>query len=84
MAKRHWAGILVWHRTHLTTGLLQGSNSLIHAAKARARARGYRNKEYMITIIYLIAAKLPRPSLRATTRSSGEPNEPGATKPCPE
>jgi transposase len=63
-AKRHWAGILAWHRTRLTTGLLEGTNSLIQAAKARAR--GYRNKEYMITIIYLIAAKLPRPSLRVT------------------
>jgi transposase len=64
MAKRHWNGILAWHQTHLTTGLLEGTNSLIQAAKARAR--GYRNKEYMITIIYLIAAKLPRPSLRVT------------------
>jgi transposase len=64
MLKRHWAGILAWHRTHLTTGLLEGTNSLIQAAKARAR--GYRNKKYMITIIYLIAAKLPRPSLWVT------------------
>jgi transposase len=61
MLRRHWDGILAWHRTHLTTGLLEGTNSLIQAAKARAR--GYRNKEYMITIIYLIAGKLPLPSL---------------------
>jgi transposase len=64
MIKRHWDGILAWHRSHLTTGLLEGTNSLIQAAKARAR--GYRNKQYMITIIYLIAAKLPRPSLSVT------------------
>lgn len=64
MVKRHWNGILAWHRSHLTTGLLEGTNSLIQAAKARAR--GYRNKKYMITIIYLIAAKLPRPSLSVT------------------
>jgi transposase len=64
MLKRHWNGILAWHRSHLTTGLLEGTNSLIQAAKARAR--GYRNKHYMITIIYLIAGKLPRPSLSAT------------------
>lgn len=61
MVRRHWDGILAWHRTHLTTGLLEGTNSLIQAAKARAR--GYRNKDYMITIIYLIAGKLPLPSL---------------------
>jgi transposase len=64
MLKRHRPGILAWHHTHLTTGLLEGTNSLIQAAKARAR--GYRNKKYMITIIYLIAAKLPRPSLWVT------------------
>jgi transposase len=59
--KRHWAGILAWHQSHITTGLLEGTNSLIQAAKARAR--GYRNKRYMITVIYLIAGKLPLPSL---------------------
>jgi transposase len=64
MLRRHWDGILAWHRTHLTTGLLEGTNSLIQAAKARAR--GYRTKHYMITIIYLIAGKLPRPSLSVT------------------
>ena len=37
MVKRHWIGILAWHRSHLTTGLLEGTNSLIQAAKARAR-----------------------------------------------
>jgi transposase len=64
MLKRHWDGILAWHRSHLTTGLLEGTNSLIQAAKARAR--GYRNKQYMITMIYLIAGRLPRPSLSVT------------------
>jgi transposase len=64
MLKRHWHGILAWHRSHLTTALLEGTNSLIQAAKARAR--GYRTKHYMITIIYLIAGKLPRPSLSVT------------------
>jgi len=64
MLKRHWDGILAWHRSHLTTALLEGTNSLVQAAKARAR--GYRNKQYMITIIYLLAAKLPRPSLSVT------------------
>ncbi len=64
LVRTHWTGILAWHRSHVTNGLLEGTNSLVQAAKARAR--GYRNKNYMITIIYLIGAKLPVPSLRVT------------------
>jgi transposase len=64
LVRTHWTGILAWHRSHVTNGLLEGTNSLVQAAKARAR--GYRNKDYMITIIYLIGAKLPVPSLRVT------------------
>jgi transposase len=61
LVERHWEGILAWHTSHLANGLLEGINSLIQAAKARAR--GYRNKNKMITIIYLTAAKLPLPTL---------------------
>ena len=43
-----------------SNGLLEGTNSLIQAAKARAR--GYRSKPKMIAITYLIAGKLPTPS----------------------
>jgi transposase len=64
LVRTHWTGILAWHRSHVTNGLLEGTNSLVQAAKARAR--GYRNKDYMITIVYLIGAKLPMPSLRVT------------------
>ena len=46
-------------------GLLEGINSLVQAAKARAR--GYRSKTKMITIIYLIAAKLHLPTLSNPT-----------------
>jgi transposase len=59
--ERHWDGIIAWHASHLTNGLLEGINSLVQAAKARAR--GYRNKEKMITIVYLTAAKLQLPTL---------------------
>ena len=41
----------------ISNGLLEGTNSLIQAAKARAR--GYRSKTKMITIIYLIAGNSP-------------------------
>ena len=59
--ERNWAGIVAWHTSRLNNGLLEGINSLVQAAKARAR--GYRNKNNMITIIYLTAAKLPLPTL---------------------
>jgi transposase len=65
LVERHWDGILAWHANHLTNGLLEGINSLVQAAKARAR--GYRNKDKMITIVYLIAAKLPLPTVTNPT-----------------
>lgn len=61
LVEKHWEGILAWHANHLSNGLLEGINSLIQAAKARAR--GYRNKTKMIVIVYLIAAKLQLPTL---------------------
>jgi transposase len=64
MVRRHWDGIIAWHRSRISNGLLEGTNSLIQAAKARAR--GYRSKTKMMTIIYLIAGKLPQPTLTAT------------------
>ena len=57
--------VIAWHANHLTNGLFEGINSLVQAAKARAR--GYRNKNKMITIVYLIAAKLPLPTVTNPT-----------------
>lgn len=54
--KRHWDGVLNWFASRMTTGMLEGFNSLIQAAKARAR--GYRTNRNLITMAYLIAAKL--------------------------
>jgi transposase len=54
--KRHWAGVLRWFESRITNGVLEGINSLIQAAKAKAR--GYRSIRNMITIVYLIAGKL--------------------------
>ncbi|MGH3809849.1 MAG: ISL3 family transposase [Pseudonocardiaceae bacterium] len=61
LVEKHWDGIIAWHQNHQTNGLLEGINSIIQAAKARAR--GYRNKNKMITIVYLTAAKLQLPTL---------------------
>jgi transposase len=54
--KRHWDGVLNWFKSGINNGILEGFNSLIQAAKARAR--GYRTNEYLITMIYLITGKL--------------------------
>lgn len=54
--KSHWTGVLNWFHSHITTGILEGFNSLLQAAKARAR--GYRSDENLIAMAYLIAGKL--------------------------
>jgi transposase len=54
--KRHWDGILRWFTSKVNNGILEGINSLIQAAKARAR--GYRTIKNLITMIYLIGGKL--------------------------
>jgi len=52
---RHREGIIRWHTTRLTNGILEGFNSLIQAAKAKAR--GYSTKKNLINIAYLILGK---------------------------
>lgn len=54
--KRHWDGVLRWFESRMTNGLLEGLNSLIQAAKARAR--GFRSTRNFITMVYIIAGKL--------------------------
>ncbi len=54
--RTHEAGILNYFRRRQTSGVVEGLNSKVQAA--RARARGYRNPETYKTIIYLIAGQL--------------------------
>jgi transposase len=54
--KRHWDGILRWSVSQVSNAILEGTNSLIQAA--RARARGYRTTRNLITITYLIGGRL--------------------------
>jgi transposase len=54
--KEHWNGILSHFESALTSGFLEGINSLIQSAKTRAR--GYRNLDNLIAIAYIIAGKL--------------------------
>ena len=53
---RHRDGILAWFDSRIANGLIEGINSLIQAAKAKAR--GYRTTRNLKAITYLIAGKL--------------------------
>ena len=52
----HWMGILNYIYAPISNGVLEGINSKIQLAKRRAR--GYRNIENFINMIYFIAGKL--------------------------
>jgi transposase len=56
MVKKHWNGIVRWWKSRISNGILEGLNSLIQAAKAKAR--GYRTSRNFITMIYLVTGKL--------------------------
>ena len=53
---RHRDGILAWFDSRIANGLIEGINSLVQAAKAKAR--GYRSLRNLKAITYLIAGKL--------------------------
>jgi len=54
--KRHWDGIIKWFDSKINNGILEGLNSVIQAAKSKAR--GYKTfKNYKI-IVYLLTGKL--------------------------
>ena len=62
MLEAHWSGVIRWHQTRVSNGLLEGLNSLIQAAKRRAR--GYRSARNYKAMIYLVAGKLqPGPAV---------------------
>lgn len=55
--KQHWAGILTaFEASHLHTGYVEAVNSLLQAAKAKAR--GYGTTGHFIAMAFLIAGKL--------------------------
>jgi transposase len=53
---RHRDGILRWFTSKIANGLIEGINSLVQAAKAKAR--GYLSTRNLKAITYLIAGKL--------------------------
>lgn len=53
--RKHWKGVVAWKESQINNGLLEGLNSVVQAAKRKAR--GYK-PQHFITITYLITAKL--------------------------
>ena len=54
--KVHWSGVINYIQAKISNGILEGINSKIQLAKRRAR--GYRNTENLINMVYFIAGKL--------------------------
>ena len=54
--EKHRDGILAWFDSGISNGLIEGINSLVQAAKTKAR--GYRNRATLKAMTYLIAGKL--------------------------
>jgi transposase len=54
--QEHAAGVLRWFKGYLTNGFAEGLNSILQAAKGKAR--GYSTTRNLITIAYLLAGKL--------------------------
>ena len=53
--QKHIDGILSWMRTKINNGILEGLNSIVQAAKRKARGYG---KKHFITIAFLLTGKL--------------------------
>jgi len=54
--KSHWAGVIRWYESKISNGIMEDLNSLIQAAKAKARR--YSTFANFETIIYLLTGKL--------------------------
>jgi transposase len=54
--KAHWSGIINYVKAKINSGVMEGINNKIQLAKRRAR--GYRNIENFINMIYFIAGKI--------------------------
>jgi hypothetical protein len=50
------AGVLRWYDSKINNGILEGLNSLVQAAKAKAR--GYRTFKNLKAMIYMLTGKL--------------------------
>ena len=53
--KNHWKGVIQWKESQINNGILEGLNSVLQAAKRKAR--GYKKPHFKI-IAYLLTGKL--------------------------
>jgi len=53
--KRHWDGVLAWKTSQINNGILEGLNSIIQAAKRKAR--GYKIEHFKV-MAYLLTGNL--------------------------
>lgn len=61
--KNHWQGILRWQESQINNGILEGLNSIIQAAKRKAR--GYKFEHFKV-MTYLLTGKLNLKALNPT------------------
>jgi transposase len=54
--KAHWGGVTNYFHARISNGKTEGINSIIQTIKRRAR--GYRNTDNFITMIYLVCGTL--------------------------
>lgn len=53
--KKHWGGVLAWKKSQINNGILEGLNSLIQAAKSKAR--GFKTFKKFKIVAYLVTGK---------------------------
>ncbi len=54
--KKHWDGILEWKKSQINNGLLEGLNSIVQAAKAKAR--GFKTFRNFRIVVFLLTGDL--------------------------
>jgi len=54
--KNHWDGIVKWKDSQINNGILEGLNSIVQAAKSKAR--GFSTLKYYKIVAYLVTADL--------------------------
>lgn len=54
--KKHWDGVLEWKKSQINNGLLEGLNSIVQAAKAKAR--GFKTFRNFRIVVFLLTGNL--------------------------
>lgn len=54
--RKHWDGVIEWKKSQINNGILEGLNSVVQAAKAKAR--GFKTFKNFKIIVFLLTGKL--------------------------